>query len=83
MSALRAQDATSHTHHARSLAHWLLLTALRIALIPRAHLLHCMRAPCTMHQEVKPIIWASQYDKYVADKKAAKQQQQQGKAGKQ
>lgn len=28
----------------------------------------------TKKQEVKPIIWASQYDKYVAEKKAAKQQ---------
>jgi hypothetical protein len=40
-------------------------------------------AGCTL-QAGKPIIWASQYDKYVAEKKAAKaaaaqQQQQQGK----
>lgn len=33
-------------------------------------------------QEQKPIIWASQYDKYVAERKAAKAAAQQQKQGK-
>jgi hypothetical protein len=39
----------------------------------------CCCCCCCVPQEQKPIIWASQYDKYVAEKKAAKQQQQQRK----
>jgi hypothetical protein len=33
--------------------------------------------PCCLPQEQKPIIWASQYNKVMAEKKAAKKQKPQ------
>lgn len=55
-----------------------LLLLLPLPLLPPVQPL----LPLPLLQEQKPIIWASQYDKYVAEKKAAKaaaQQQQKGK----